>query len=100
MSKPKIYLPVSKEEAVVPAQYRKHRIQVELVILRSKDPDALPEDWEPVYPKHVPYWLKEHGIVKAMVEGQMVQKQRVDPYWYRAEKIAQAEEMPPPEQVH
>lgn len=87
-----LYIPHKPELDI--SKYGSKRVGVELIILRSENPDAAPEDWEPVEPKSVPKWLREQRIIKSMVNGNMVQKEYRDKHWYRAEKI------PAPAEAH
>lgn len=89
----KIYMPPSVEQTV-PLQYRPQKVGVELIIFRSLDPEADPDNWEIVQPNDVPAWLKEFRIVKQLSEGYLAQKEHLDKHWYRAERV------PPPAEAH
>lgn len=64
---------------------REGRKPVNLIIYKVLDPDDETQAWEIVPLKEVPGWLKEGRLIKAMVGGEMVQKEYLDKHWYRAE---------------
>lgn len=88
-------LPFRPKASLTP-QKEQHQPRIRaanLMILRSLDPEAPPEKWEPIKPDVVPEWIRTKAVAN-LVKGDMAQNEEkseagelVDAYWYRAEQF-------------
>lgn len=56
------------------------------IVLRSQDPRAVAEDWEPVPPKDVPEFVKDPETMGRLLVHGEIAKEPDGQYWYRAIK--------------
>lgn len=61
-----------------------------IMVLRSQDPEAQPDKWEPVMRDDVPDWVKnDPEVMGNIINGQVVHNDTQGGFWYRAEKTGQ-----------
>jgi len=61
-------------------------LMANLTIYRCLNPDSEMDNWEVCNAADIPDWVKNPDVMAELVDGLMVNDEKKDLYWYRAEE--------------